>query len=260
MESQTIIKNLKINKNKNIGEVVVIVVEGLDEFKLLKHIFTKVLNYSYIAIRRKKVMKDIFLSSNSKSTVIIINTENSNINSVLKDKNYKDNLYNLLKVDFKRSLKNVPIYILWDRDFGSNDINDVKETLNVFGNALDNDYEMNRLLLLSYPCFESYELSNFDKQFWKTNIKTSRETKKLNKAKYPKLKDINKDTLLIAVLNMHKTFKNYEILKYDTANFKETNLKIFNLEEKIFKKNDYYNALSLISLMLIDLGIIEIKE
>lgn len=146
MESQTIIKNLKINKNKNIGEVVVIVVEGLDEFKLLKHIFTKVLNYNYIAYRRNKVIKDTFLSPNSKSTAIIINTENSNINSVLKDKNYKDNLYNLLKVDFKRSLKNVPIYILWDRDFDSNDINDVKETLNIFGNALDNGYEMNGLL------------------------------------------------------------------------------------------------------------------
>lgn len=113
---------------------------------------------------------------------------------------------------------------------------------------------------MSYPCFESYELSNFDKQFWKTNIKTSAETKKLNKAKYPKLRMIDEKTLLVAVLNMHKTFKNYEILKYDSANFKETNLEIFNLEEKIFKKNNYYNALSLISLMLIDLGIIEIKE
>lgn len=209
MESQSIIKNLKINKDKAIGDVVVIVVEGLDEFKLLKHIFTKVLNYNYSAFRRNKVMKDTFISPNAKSTIIIVNTENSNIKSILGDKNYKDKLYELLKVDFRRSLKNVPIYILWDRDHGSNDIVDIQNTLNVFGNSLDNNYEMNGLLLLSYPCFECYELSNFNKKFWKTKILTSEDAKKLNKAKYPKLKDIDEKSLLVAVFNMQNTFESY---------------------------------------------------
>lgn len=48
MECQNTIKNLKINKNKSIGEVVVVVEGESDEFKLLKHIFTEVLDYDYV--------------------------------------------------------------------------------------------------------------------------------------------------------------------------------------------------------------------
>ena len=44
MECQDTIKNLKINKNKSIGEVIIVVEGEFDEFRLLKHIFTKVLN------------------------------------------------------------------------------------------------------------------------------------------------------------------------------------------------------------------------
>lgn len=49
------------------------------------------------------------------------NTNSSNIKSILEDKNYKDKLYDLLKIDYERSLKNIPIYIIWDRDYESNE-------------------------------------------------------------------------------------------------------------------------------------------
>ncbi len=40
MECQNTIKHLKINKNKAIGEIVIVVEGETEEFKLLKHIFT----------------------------------------------------------------------------------------------------------------------------------------------------------------------------------------------------------------------------
>lgn len=164
MECQNTIKSLKINKNKSIGEVVIVVEGEKEEFKLLKHIFTKILDYNYVQVRRNKVMKDKFESKNNKnSTIIVANTSNSNIKTIMEDKNYKDKLYNLLKKEYNRSLKNVPIYILWDRDADSNTSDVVLKALNTFTSSLDNDYDMNGLLLLSYPCVESFELSNFIK-------------------------------------------------------------------------------------------------
>ena len=163
MECQNIIKKLKINKNKSIGEVVILVEGQSEEFRLLKYIFTEVLDYNYIPIKRNKIIRDEFKSkSNPNSTIIVANTSNSNIKSIMEDTECQDKLYNLLKTDYKRSLKNIPIYILWDRDHDSNDEKIVLRTIRTFKNAMDNDYDMNGLLLLSYPCVESYEISNFN--------------------------------------------------------------------------------------------------
>ena len=48
MECQNTIKNLKVNKNKSIGEIVVVVEGESEEFKLLKHIFVDLFDYNYI--------------------------------------------------------------------------------------------------------------------------------------------------------------------------------------------------------------------
>ena len=80
MECQNIIKNLKINKNKAIGEVVVVVEGESEEFKLLKHIFIDILDYSYVPLKRNKIMRDEFRSNtNPNSTIIVANTSSSNI-------------------------------------------------------------------------------------------------------------------------------------------------------------------------------------
>lgn len=257
MECQNTIKHLKINKNKTIGEVVIVVEGESEEFKLLKHIFTEIFDYNYTSIRRNKVMKDVFVSkTNKNSSVIIANTSNSNIKTIMEDNDYKDKLYLLLKTDYNKSLKNIPIYILWDRDNDSNEEMVVLKSLNTFTSALDNNYDMNGLLLLSYPCVEVYELSNFDKKLWKSNFQTSNDAKKEMKSIRPKLIDINEKTLLLAVENMHRTLKEYGINSYDPSDFKKENLKVFKIESEEYHNYKYFNALSLISIMLIDLGLI----
>lgn len=261
MECQNTTKNLKINKDKSIGTIVVVVEGEEDEFRLLKHIFNKVLDYDYISIKRRKIMQNEFRSKNNKNTVIVANTNSSSIKSIIDDKDYKDKLYNLLKVEFDKDLKNTNIYIIWDRDKDS--INDreiqkcYKNAIDTFYSSLDNEYEMNGLLLLSYPCHESYNLSNFQKRLYEKTFKTSSECKRKFGESDFTIKNINEKTLLLAVENMHKGLLKYNINKYDPSNLQTINSKVYKKEEEYFKNNKCFNALSLISMMLIDLGIIE---
>lgn len=257
MECQSTTKNLKINKNKTIGEIVVVVEGESDEFKLLKHIFTEVLDYDYISIKRNKIMQHEFHSkSNKNCTVIVANTSNSSINTIMEDEEYKDKLYSLLKREYHRSLKSTPIYLLWDRDKETTKEEYVVKALDTFTNSMDNNYDMNGIILLSYPCLESYHLSNFDKNLWRKKFTTSADAKKEFKTSRNSIYDITEKTLLLAVENMHRSMLGYSIRSYEPSDFKKINETIFRKEKECYKENRYFNALSLISIMLIDLGII----
>lgn len=263
MECQNITKNLKINKNKSIGTIVIVVEGENDEFRLLKHIFTEVFDYSYISLKRNKIMQHEFVSKDSKNTVIVANTNSSNIKSIIDDSNYKDKLYNLLKKEFNKNLKNTRIYIIWDRDKDSSYDEKVQEyyikAINTFYSSFDNNYDMNGLLLISYPCHEAYNLSNFEKKLYREVFSTSNNCKReFNESRY-NIKKINEKTLLLAVENMHRGLINYDIHQYDPSNLKLVNNKVYRKEEEQFKTYKNFNALSLISMMLIDLGIIEEK-
>lgn len=262
MESQATIKKLKINKNKNIGNVVIVVEGEEEEFKLLKQIFEKILDYSCTYIKRKSKEKIIYKSKvNKNSVVTIINTNSSNMKSILSDKDYKNDLFDLLSSNYGCSLKNVPIYLIWDRDRESNSTLVVKKMLETFGNSRDNDFDMNGLLLLSYPCLEVYELATFYKKAWKSEFSTSSdaksEIKKLKHKKNYSNHKMNETSLLLAAENMNRSLLNMGINNYDVDSFKNINLKIFKNEEEYYKNNRTIMALSLISIMFMDLGIIE---
>lgn len=264
MECQNITKNLKINKDKRVGRVIIVVEGEMDEFRLLKHIFTKVLDYNYISLKRNKIIQHQF--NNKDNTIIIANTKSSSIKSIIDETEYVDKLHKLLNEEFNESLKNIPIYIIWDRDKDINNkekekIKKYYETaLKKFANAWDNDEEMNGLLLLSYPCHESYNLANFNKRLWKKTFSSSKECKKEFSTSINLIKDINEKTLLLAVENMHRSMKEFGLISYDTANFKNVNETIFKKEEENFMIDKNFLALSLISILLIDLGIITEKE
>ena len=265
MECQDITRKLQINKDQSIGEVIIIVEGEDEEFRLLKHIFTNILDYNYVSIRRGKKSQDVFISkSNMNSKVIVVNTANSSIKSIFEGENYYDNIYNLLSPRLGRSLKNIPIYILWDRDNESNEQKVVKKALESFASAMDNEYEMNGLLLLSYPCVEVYELSNFQKQLWRGSFYQSNDAKKAKAEFFHRIKknirDIDENSLILAAENMHRTMKLFGITSYDPSNFKRENCIIFREEEDNYKYSKRFRALSLISIMLIDLGIIYRKD
>lgn len=161
-------------------------------------------------------------------------------------------------------MKNTPIFIVWDRDkFGVNDKNvqdNYMEAINHFYSAYDNDYDMNGLLVLSYPCVESYIISNFKKNSHSDYIISSRECKKQCKGLFSNISDINEETLLLAAENMNKGLKSFDIFSYDPTDLKRVNEKVFRKEEEIYKESKNIKSLSLISMILIDLQIIVEKD
>ena len=84
----------------------------------------------------------------------------------------------------------------------------------------------------------------------------STDGKKAKRAMRPNISDIDKKSLLLVVENMHRSLRNYDIENYESADFKAKNLKIFKGEPVWFEDECTFKALSLISVMLIDLGII----
>ena len=263
MECQNTIRTLKFNKDKRISTVVIIVEGEEDEFSLLKHIFSDVMNYDYRYIKRSGILHDEYRNKESGNTIIVANTRNSNIDSVLEDEEYKIKLSKILREEYNKNLKNVPVYVIWDRDKDKNKKDDIKyqekykKAIDTFYSAYENDYEMNGLLLLSYPCHESYILSNFKKRSFSDTYCESQECKKDWNKSIHSLDDINEKTILLAAENMHKGMLDFGINSYDPTNLKHENEIIYRKSEECFEDNKYFNSLSLISIMFVDLGIIE---
>ena len=262
MECQPILTKYKINKEKNIGKVLVLVEGENTEFKVLNRIFHDLLGYTTYNYRRKSKTSEFvdkcYKGKNNNSLIYIANLKNSDMKELLNEKE-KDKILNKIQDDLGQSLKNIRTYIIWDRDNLSNTSIDTKKALLKYGSSLDNGVEANGILLLNYPCVEVYPISILDRYTYQRKYKTSQEAKSYLKEKKNHL--TSEKDLLHALRNMHISLKNkIKIEQYETDNFQKTNLEVFHIEEQQYEKDNKYLALSLISIMLIDLGIIEEKE
>ena len=258
MECLDTTKFLKINFKRNIGTVLIVVEGASYEFDLLKQIFRKIFHYNYIEKSRNqhnfKNYDEFVMKGNENSRVIVINAKNSNLSSIKKDENYLNEIYKQLYLEYQIDVKNINIYFIWDRDNESNPKDVTKDLLSRLGNSIENkNGEMNGLLLLSYPCIESFTISNFDKH---TISLKEKDLKKYVKDNDYKVNKINKYTLLNATVMMNKGLLEFGISKYDLDDFSKTFLKVFNEQETILDSKKYYNLLSLISIIFLDLNII----
>lgn len=258
MECLDTIRFLKINYKRSIGTVVIAVEGSKDEFKVLKQIFKNILHYRYIEkSRNKEKFKDydeFVMKGNENSKVVIINLENSNIKNIQDDSKYKDELFKLLYEEYYIDIKNIPVYIIWDRDKKSNSKTLTRELVKTLGNAYENENaNMNGLLLLSYPSIESFIIENFDQ---KTKDIGNNNIKKYVGSNLYYVEDINNHTLLKSVVKLHINLKEFGIFKYDTSDFSKIGLKIFDEEEHIYDTKGYYKLLSFVAIILIDLNII----
>ena len=166
----------------------------------------------------------------------------------------------LYKMAYKRygiDLKNCPLYFVWDRDHDSNNEKIVKKLLNELQNPYENPNYESGILLLSYPCVESYTISCFEKgkEFVRKDIKEY-----VNKDKQYKLVNLNKHKLLHSTIDMINKIGKLGIKNFDIDNFGKINRQIFDKEEEILKSKKEYYLLSLISYILLDLGIITFRR
>lgn len=255
-------KKLVINKDKNIGQVVFIVEGASTEFYILHKIFTRIFDYQYEAIKRNKPYKKYNSKVNPLSRVIVINTEESNIKFIDKDNDYLNNLFEELIDSYKVDINNAAIYYVFDRDVHSNtDSKFVEDLICKLRNSRENDnYYMQGLLLLSYPAIESFTLSNFDDNSYEKEFGTGDELKHYLHEQKMFQGRINEESIIRSVEQFELAMKEFGIESYDVDDFFETNMSVFECQEKFYSQQGRYKVLSLLCVAFLDLQLIEFER
>lgn len=253
---------MRINKDKSIGRVLFIVEGGKTEFTLLRRIFCNVLGYEYIEKRRDKA--NFFRSRNiSTSKIAVINTEASNISDICDENCYLDSVFETLISEYDFPVDKAAIYYIFDRDPKSNvDVPLIKKLISQLKNAYENEDGLRGgLLLLSYPCIESYVVANFIDDTHLIEFAIGEEAKAFVAGKNTEIQynKITEDTVKKAASEMMKYIE-AEQITFDIDDMGHTNSEVFEKQETRYSKNSTYKLVSLLSVALIDLGIIEIED
>ena len=263
MEYQTLSKKFIFNKDKNIGSVVYIVEGEKREINLLGHIFKNILKYDeVIGIDRSGKKRIKYISrQNKNSKVFIINSEKSNVQSII-NTNFKDKQIKILKYyDDEFNYEAVPIYYIFDCD-RKNDQENIKNLINLYVNSREPNVEnkfdsIGGMLLLSYPAIETFIISNFENKMSEFDKRFDFETNTLKEYINDKHYDNHKmsiKTLSNAFIELVNSLEEIDANKINLDNIQEFNNKIFEYEQT---KNNRY-MLSLLLISFVDLGIIEI--
>jgi len=252
---------VKINNNKKIGKVIYVVEGDVTEEDIIVKIYNKLLNYNIIKYSKINNEYTELITKNDKySKVYIIPSKNSSIKSLNDTKDYLDEIYHKLAIDFDLDVENSSIYYIYDRDRESNRPGTILNLLDKLKNSKDNDnFYINGLLLLSYPCIEALYCNLFND----TVRLTSGKNAKNYTIEYSN-QDINQSMLeSSSILLLNKILKINHLKEFDIScidSFNEINKSIFNYEENEYQKYNNYDTLSLLLISLLDLGIIEIEN
>lgn len=252
--------NVRLNKGKSIGKVLFIVEGGWTEPYILRRIFTTIFDYQFETILRKKPYKKYNSKENATSQVFVVNAEESNIKDIEKDNEFLNRLFAELIENYDFDVDNAAIYYLFDRDNKSNtDMEFVKDMISVLVNARDNeDYDRQGMLLLSYPAIESFTVSNFEKNCFEKSFDTGHNVKLYVHENNYNHQKISEDTLLFATNELLNALKVIEQKDFDIDAFGDTSKNVFDYEENEYRKTNMYKVFSMVTVALLDLGLIEV--
>ncbi|MBR6513682.1 MAG: hypothetical protein IKT46_02490 [Clostridia bacterium] len=253
---------ITLNKDKNIGKVLYIVEGSKTEKFLLWKIFANIFDYQVEAITRSHPYQIFNRKDNPYSKVFVINAAESNIKNIEKDDEFLNNLFIELIENYDFDIDNAAIYYLFDRDAESNtDPIFIKNLLNTLTNSRENEENYRQgILLLSYPSIESFTLSCFKKDCFSLKVNLGSELKRYLNINNFNQSNINESQLQVAVDNLVDSLMLINNGNFDIDNFKELNVKIFDLEESTYSQESMFNCLSLLAFSLIDLGLVEIES
>ncbi|WFR63304.1 hypothetical protein P9222_02560 [Paenibacillus amylolyticus] len=253
---------IKINKDKNIGKVLLIVEGESTEFYLLHKIFTRIFSYQYEKMDRMMKYKKYNEQDGITSSIFVINARESAISTIVSQDEFLDEMFEKLIVEYKFPVDRAAIFYVFDRDVKSNtDPVLIRNLLRSLSSSRDsNDFDRQGLLLLSYPCIESFVASNFIEDTIQLSFETGKELKqhldslKINQSK------ITEESLLKAISEMMGAMEHVGVTEYSLDHFSDTNLFIFNQQEEHYLMNQGYKLMSLLCIILLDLGLVDIDE
>ena len=248
---------VKLCKNKRIGNVIFIVEGEKTEPRIIRNIFKNVLCYNVYQYNKPEDIIRLKSDKNIYDKVTIITNDKPQLSCVLNETEFVNKALELLNKN-NLDVYDSAIYYIFDRDYGSNSYETIIKLMDKFNNSRESaDYEvLHGLLLLSYPCIESFYMNSFSDN---KRLGSSKEIKTyVNLNKY---KSIDENKIMVAtdnLLNILNEIFKIEELANNLDDFKIVNKKILEIEEKSYKENSVFITLSLLSVALIDLGIIQI--
>ena len=152
---------------------------------------------------------------------------------------------------------------MFDRDPESNvNAELILGLIHTLKNSRENENNINGgMLILSYPSIESYEVSNFVDQSYKLCFRLGVEMKEYinSNAKTISMNKINEESIIHAVLEMKRLLENNNFLNNIPdllEDFSIVNENVFKFEEKCLYENNSFYLLSMLSCVLLDLGIL----
>lgn len=173
-----------------------------------------------------------------------------------------DELFKRLKSEFLIKPEDCPIFFLYDRDYKSYKHNQlrgmyVRRYVDPYSDEEGNQGQ----LLLSYPSVESYLLSCIQENVYQQQYCLGTEIKPKVDAVGFSEDDISRDEHLIhAVGEMDKGLSDFALDNYDLDKLAPTLLGVYDRQQQNMEKNNRFSALSLISMALLELGIIVENE
>lgn len=256
------IRKIKYRKDKKIGRVLFVVEGAKDEIKILEKVFTEIFDYQYESKNRLDKYRPKNLKENPASSVFVINSHGTNIESINDANGYLDAMFLKLINEYDFPVDKATIFYVFDRDVKSNTkIDVIKDLISKLSNSRDNElYDKAGLLLLSYPAIESFVVSNFEENSFQLEFELGKEAKKYLHEKQCSIQRIDENTFRLAFREMLNAFSVLGVEDYDLDSFRECNELILDWQENHYSINKKYRMLSLLCMAFIDLGLIEIEE
>lgn len=253
-------KKYKLNKAQNIGNVIFVVEGGRaetsgTELRLLKKIFSDILGYEVQELRRGC---DEFIAhgSNPNFRVFALNLPKNQLTQMT-DKAL-DGLYRRLNEDFNIKPEDCPIFYLYDRDYLSYKPNELrKRYVKRYTDPYSDENGNQGQLLLSFPSVESYLLSCIQDNTFQQSFFLGKDLKpELTKTGFSEESIETEEHLIHAAVEMDKGLDAFGLGEYDLDSLAPTLLGIYDGQQQKCKEDKTFSALSLISMALLELGVI----
>lgn len=271
-------KKYKIDKSRNIGNVIFVVEGGRPdtggtELRLLRKIFADILDYEVQELRRG-CDEFIGYGKNSSYRVFALNLPKNQLTQLTEDA--IDELFCRLKEEFNVKPEDCPIFFLYDRDVLSYHPNELRgRYVKKYTDPYGNDNGDQGQLLLSYPAIESFLLSCLQEKSYMQTARLGKDAKPVLTAAIcsdaEDKTDIHAQTvnlvfsedeteaekrLLHAIDEMDGSLISIGIDDYDLDNLAPTLLDVYDIQQQKYKSENTFSILSLVGMALLELGVI----
>lgn len=277
-------KKYKIDKTKNIGNVIFVVEGGRPEtggteLRLLKKIFADILGYEVQELRRGSE-EFIGHGQNPNFRVFALNLPKNQLTQLTEDA--MDQLFCRLREEFHIKPEDCPIFYLYDRDVLSYKRNELRKKYVIkYTDPYGTETGDQGQLLLSYPAIESYLLSCVKNNIVEMSFKLGKDAKtaltnEICTEDCEDKTDIHLKTvdfvfsnetekmekrLIHSINEMDNGLETIGVQPYDLDNLAPTLLEVYDYQQQKYMEEDTFSLLSLVGMALLELGVIvEVDE